>query len=148
MPVLDLPESYLARLGELLQAHVPDAEVWAYGSRVNGQSHRASDLDLVLRNPVDLSRPLEHFFKLEAALRESAIPILVDVRDWARLPEGFRAEIEQTYVVVQRGGRSAGSGDVGAGGGQPDFPGSHAPRGNPSPARRAECRERPEKYCR
>lgn len=33
----------------LLGQHVPQAEVWAYGSRVNGGAHEGSDLDLVLR---------------------------------------------------------------------------------------------------
>ena len=36
-------------LVELLRRHVPEAEVWAYGSRVNGRSHDASDLDIVPR---------------------------------------------------------------------------------------------------
>ena len=48
---LDLPRRYRERLQELLKDHVPDAEVWAYGSRVNGESHEASDLDLVIRGP-------------------------------------------------------------------------------------------------
>ena len=38
-------------LEALLQKHVPNVEVWAYGSRVNGSAHEASDLDLVLRSP-------------------------------------------------------------------------------------------------
>ena len=38
-------------LEALLQKHLPDVEVWAYGSRVNGRSHDGSDLDLVLRGP-------------------------------------------------------------------------------------------------
>ena len=38
-------------LEEILREHVPGVEVWAYGSRVSGQSHGGSDLDLVLRGP-------------------------------------------------------------------------------------------------
>ena len=48
---LDLPLRYRTQLEALLREHVPDAEVWAFGSRVNGSSHEASDLDLVLRDP-------------------------------------------------------------------------------------------------
>ncbi|MCY3777616.1 MAG: nucleotidyltransferase domain-containing protein, partial [Candidatus Aminicenantes bacterium] len=48
---LDLPIRYRNKLEALLREHVPDVEVWAYGSRVNGQSHEGSDLDLVLRSP-------------------------------------------------------------------------------------------------
>ena len=34
---LDLPHRYLDTVETLLREHVPDAEVWAYGSRVNDQ---------------------------------------------------------------------------------------------------------------
>jgi len=103
MPRLDLPERHLDQLRRLLKTYVPDAEVWAYGSRINGKSHEASDLDLVLRNPADLSRPQEQLLDLKEALSDSDIPILVDVLDWARLPEHFHAVIEDGYVVVQEG---------------------------------------------
>ena len=101
MTALDLPERHLSLLRCLLKTHVPDAEVWAYGSRVNGQSHQASDLDLVLRNPADLTHPQEHLHDLKKALSDSDIPILVDVLDWARLPEDFHAVIEEGYMVIQ-----------------------------------------------
>jgi len=102
MPTLDLPERHLKLLWALLQKHTPEAEVWAYGSRVSGGAHAASDLDLVLRNPADLIRPQDHLFDLKEAISESDIPILVDVLDWARLPKSFHAGIEAEYVVVQR----------------------------------------------
>lgn len=64
-------------LEALLREHLPDVEVWAYGSRVSGLGHEGSDLDLVLRGP-GLAR------------------------DWARLPRRFHRVIEQEYVVVVR----------------------------------------------
>jgi predicted nucleotidyltransferase len=91
------------RLLRLLAEHLPEVTVWAYGSRVNGEAHDASDLDLVLRSP-DLS-PID-FLRLDDfvdALRESNIPILIEARDWARLPVSFHREIEKNYVVVCEG---------------------------------------------
>ena len=97
---LDLPRRYRDQLEALLREYVPDAEVWAYGSRVTGKGHEGSDLDLVLRGP-DLA-PLDGcFYDLVEALEQSSIPILVQVHDWARLPESFHQEIERNYVVVQ-----------------------------------------------
>ena len=97
---LDLPSRYRKELEVLLYEHVPDAEVWAYGSRVNGRSHEGSDLDLVLRGPA--LEPLGYeYVELVKALERSNIPILVQAHDWARLPEGFHREIERDYVVVQ-----------------------------------------------
>ena len=48
---IHLPERWRRMAQEVLQAHVPDAEVWAYGSRVNGTDYEASDMDLVIRGP-------------------------------------------------------------------------------------------------
>ena len=53
-------------LEALLQKHVPNVEVWAYGSRVNGTAHEASDLDLVLRSPTLEPLGREHSELVEA----------------------------------------------------------------------------------
>ena len=83
----------------LLREHLPDVEVWAYGSRVTGRSHDGSDLDLVLRGPGLKELPADRLASFEEAVRESHIPFLVEARDWARLPERFHREIERTSVV-------------------------------------------------
>ena len=97
---LRLPTRHRRALKALLRKHLPDAEVWAYGSRVNGRGHEGSDLDLVLRGPGLEEIPFERLVDFEDAVRESTIPILVEARDWARLPEQFRQEIEREYVVL------------------------------------------------
>jgi hypothetical protein len=38
------------------------------------------------------------------AFSESNLPILVDILDWARIPDSFREEIERVGVVVFAGG--------------------------------------------
>jgi uncharacterized protein len=101
MPTLDLPERHRHTLLALLKTYTPKAQVWAYGSRVNGQSHEGSDLDLVLRNPADLSQDVPGWEALKEALQESGLPMLVDVHQWSRLPQAFHANIEALYVVLQ-----------------------------------------------
>ena len=86
-------------LESLLREHLPDVEVWAYGSRVTGRSHDGSDLDLVLRGPGLGKIPVGQLADFEEAVRESNIPFLVEARDWARLPERFHAEIHSRHVV-------------------------------------------------
>lgn len=98
---LDLPTRYRDQVEALLREHVPEAEVWAYGSRVNGMSHDASDLDLVLRSPDLTPIPTLQLTDLAEAFQLSNIPILVEARDWARLPESFHQEIERDYVAVR-----------------------------------------------
>ena len=85
---------------ELLERHTPDAEVWAYGSRVAGDAHEGSDLDIVLRHPRQLNLPQKNIPRLRDALMESNLPMLVEVLDWARIPEPFRLEMERRHVVV------------------------------------------------
>ena len=73
---LDLPSPYRKVVEALLREHVPDAAVWAYGSRVNGMSHPGSDLDLVLRSPA-LEQLGDGFHDLVGAFQESNVPILI-----------------------------------------------------------------------
>lgn len=97
---LELPESFCRILNELIRQHIADVEVWAYGSRVNGRCHSGSDLDLVLRAQ-DLQRmPDQQLGDFKNALHESAIPILVDVMDWERIPATFHRDIEKEYVSI------------------------------------------------
>jgi len=100
---LGLPQKYLEQVKAILRAHVPSAEVWAYGSRVTGGSHEASDLDLVLRNPRNLLEETGTLYELKEAFTESNLPIRVDVMDWARVPASFHKEIKRAHVVVQEG---------------------------------------------
>ncbi len=96
---LDIEPRHRTTLTALFAVSLPNVEVWAYGSRVNGRSHEGSDLDLVLRTKELQRIPPEDIDKLKAALRESPIPFLVEVRDWAILPEHFHRQIERDYVV-------------------------------------------------
>jgi uncharacterized protein len=100
LSALDLPERHRQTLQALLATHTPYAQVWAYGSRVNGNAHEGSDLDLVLRNPVDLSQDVQGWQELKEALQTSDLPMLVDVHLWSRLPQAFHANIEAAYVEV------------------------------------------------
>ena len=99
---LNLPSRYRCILEALLREHVPNAEVWAYGSRVTGESHDGSDLDLVVRGP-ELKPLGDGFFGLLDAIEKSNIPILIQAHDWAMPPESFHAEIEREYLVLQEG---------------------------------------------
>lgn len=100
---LRMDPRHLGILLVLLRKHVAHADVWAYGSRVTGVGHEASDLDLALRDPRDLDKETNGRAALIEALGESDLPIRVDVVDWARIPASFRREIERTHVVVQHG---------------------------------------------
>ena len=100
---LHLSRRHRRILEALIHQHLPGVEVWAYGSRINGRSHNGSDLDLVLRAPRLERVPTDRLGDFEDAVRESSIPFLVEVRDWARVPERFHREIERDHVALSEG---------------------------------------------
>ena len=105
---LHLLPRYRAKLEALFREHLPDVEVWAYGSRVTGDSHDGSDLDLVLRGPELKETDLSHLDDFIEAVEMSTIPFIVEARDWARIPEYFHESILENYVVlVYRDGHAA-----------------------------------------
>ena len=99
--MLNLDAKYLNIICPLLAQYVPDMTVWAYGSRVNGQAHESSDLDLVVINTLHPDKPQVELLALRQAFHDSHLPIRIDIHDWARLSEHFRAEIKQQYEVIR-----------------------------------------------
>ena len=102
-PLIDIRPDHWAIVRTILQKHVPQYEVWAFGSRAKWSAKEYSDLDLA----VIADKPLS--LSVSAALAddfsESDLPWKVDVVDWATTSESFREIIERDKVVVQRGGR-------------------------------------------
>ena len=76
-------------------------EIWAYGSRVDGTAHETSDLDLVLRSKDLKPIPTMELTDFELAVAESNIPILVQIFDWARIPESFHKNILNNYEILK-----------------------------------------------
>jgi uncharacterized protein len=78
------------------------SELWAFGSRVNGEAHDTSDLDLVLVSENETKINIDEFVNLKEALRESNIPIIIQVLDWNRIPESFHENILLNYEKITR----------------------------------------------
>jgi predicted nucleotidyltransferase len=98
---LDLAEHYRKILEELLAIHIPNADVWVHGSRVNGTAHEGSDLDLVLRNSSDITVPCPNRQAFMEAFEASTIPILVDIVDWTELPDWLREKIITSHEIFR-----------------------------------------------
>jgi predicted nucleotidyltransferase len=87
-------------LMQIFRAAALPGEVWAYGSRVNGDAHAGSDLDLVIRTADLQPLPFSQLSTIKEKIQTSNIPILVDLHDWARLPVAFQARILARYEVL------------------------------------------------
>ena len=94
-----LKSKYKRILFEIFSDLPLPVEVWAYGSRVKGTAHEGSDLDLVIITRDREQIPLHLLTDLKEKIRDSNIPILVELFDWSRLPETFHKNIESCYEV-------------------------------------------------
>ena len=97
--MIDIEEQYLAEIQRILNEQAPDCEVRAFGSRIEGDANKYSDLDLVLVSNEKLDwRKIE---SLKDTFAASDLPIIVDVIDWHTISDEFRAVIEKSYEVIQ-----------------------------------------------
>jgi predicted nucleotidyltransferase len=84
----------------ILATHIPDLEVWAFGSRARNQAKPFSDLDLAIISEKSLSSSLRA--ELVEAFSESDLPWKVDVVDWSTTNKVFREIIKQQKVILQK----------------------------------------------
>ena len=95
---IDLTPDQRKEVRGLLQRHLPDTEIWAYGSRVKFSSIPSSDLDLVVFASPEQSRAVS---ELKEAFDESYLPFQVDLFVWDKLPKTFHKSIMEAWMVLQ-----------------------------------------------
>ena len=103
--MIDLSPNYLATVKTILAQHVPECEVWVFGSRTTWTAKDSSDLDLAVvgEGPLDW-RTLG---RLKESFEESDLPMRVDVLDWYGISESFREVIERAFTIVKEKARGA-----------------------------------------
>jgi amidophosphoribosyltransferase len=81
---------------DILQAHIPDREVWVFGSRARNRARRRSDLDLAVggREPL----PTKVYLDLKEDFLESDLPYFVDILDLASADPQFVRHIEPDFL--------------------------------------------------
>ena len=97
MDRLFLRAKYLQMLVDIFNSYCPKAEIWAYGSRIKGEAHEGSDLDLVIKN---FNSPNKNIYDLRTLINDSDIPIIVEIVDFNNVPASFQEEILKDYVVI------------------------------------------------
>jgi len=97
MNSIDITPKQRNTIDSLLRRHIPGVTVWAYGSRVKWTSRPDSDLDLIaFTTPEQKGR----ISALKEAFEESSLPFRIDVMVWDDVPESFRKNILEQYVVL------------------------------------------------
>jgi predicted nucleotidyltransferase len=90
--MIDLAPGHLAEVRRILAEQLPGVTVLAFGSRVRGTAHPASDLDLALCAAAPL--PVSRLEALRDAFAASDLPFLVDVVDANAVSAAFRQIID------------------------------------------------------
>ena len=96
--MIDVTPEQLKTIQKILNQHVPDCEVRAFGSRVTGTAKDYSDLDLAIVGKTKL--PDKILYALKDDFEESDIPFRVDVLDWNAISKEFQKVVEKKYEVV------------------------------------------------
>jgi len=99
--MIDIESKYLAMIKNILVIHVPECEVWVFGSRVTGKARKYSDIDLVLIGKEKLEWHLMEAVRND--LSESDLPFMVDLLDWHDISDSFRQVIRKQYEVLMSG---------------------------------------------
>ena len=98
--MIDVAKHELKTILDILNKHVNECEVRAFGSRVTWTNKDSSDLDLVVVCDKKLERG--RIGKLREAFEESSLPFTVDVMDWHGITEEFQKNIEKSYYVLKK----------------------------------------------
>jgi predicted nucleotidyltransferase len=98
---INLDESPIHQVQDILKAHVPDCEVWIFGSRAGPLAKPFSDLDLAIVSPDGLA--VRRLALPSAAFEESDLPTKVDLVDWKSANPAFRDRIAGSHEVIFRG---------------------------------------------
>lgn len=101
VPLIDIRPDHWKIVRDILKKHVPQYEVWAFGSRAKWNAKPYSDLDLAIITDHPLS--LEISASLADDFSESDLPWKVDIVDWASTSESFRKVVERDKVIIQEG---------------------------------------------
>ncbi len=95
-----MDSEHLAIVQDILQSHIPDLEVWIFGSRATGKAKNTSDLDIAIiaNDPIDMML----LANIKDTFSESNLPFKVDIVDYGNVSPEFRKLITKEKLVLQK----------------------------------------------
>jgi type I restriction enzyme S subunit len=99
LPPIDIRPEHWEIVRRILEKHVPDKEIWGFGSRATRKAREYSDLDLAIISKEPL--PFSVLGALAEDFSDSDLPWKVDVLDWATTSEAFRTIIARDQVTLR-----------------------------------------------
>lgn len=97
MPI-DLTDAELNCVRRIVRLHLPEEEIWVFGSRIQHTQKRYADLDLAIVSDRPLSA--RRLALLADDLAESDLPFRVDLVDWSTASEPMRGQIDAAHEIL------------------------------------------------
>lgn len=92
--MINLEDKYFQILLSILKE--TNIKFYAFGSRAKGTNHQFSDLDLIYKESVDKNI----IRRIKSLLRESNLPIIVDIIDYNSCSEAFKKVIDSELIEL------------------------------------------------
>lgn len=96
--MIDVARHHLFSIKQILQKHLPEIEIKAFGSRVSGKAKPYSDLDLVIMGNQKVDPHV--LAQLKEDFEESDIPFRVEILDGCDITDDFKKSIEQCCEII------------------------------------------------
>ena len=97
---LYLRQEHIECLYNIFNSYCPKAEIVAYGSRISGNCHDGSDLDLAV---ISFHDPEKNLSELKTLISDSNIPFLIDILEYETVPPSFQKEIKRKNILLYKG---------------------------------------------
>lgn len=96
--VLDLDKKYVDFIKATVLSEVPNAEIFVFGSRTQGNALKYSDVDIALK--CEQKIPIVTILMLRAKFSDSTFPYKVDIVDLNDLKPEFKKIIEKDLYRI------------------------------------------------
>jgi uncharacterized protein len=97
MNIKGVTDAHMQVIFKSIKVHLPNAKVYAFGSRVSGTPRQYSDLDIALDNGQSID--ISDIAKIKETLENTDLPIQVDMVDYHSISESFRAIVYKEKAV-------------------------------------------------
>lgn len=91
--------NFKEELLEIIHKHVPDCQVYLFGSRARQTHREGADIDIALDAGVKIDFKI--IFKIKDEIEETTIPVFVDIIDINSVSDSFKNEIKQEMILWQ-----------------------------------------------
>lgn len=97
--MIKLTKEQFLIITDILHRHFPTAKIWFFGSRVNGNARKYSDLDVMIQMQDDKKQT---FIDAKDEFEKSDLPFLVDLVNFDKVNFELRESVMESAVPLEQ----------------------------------------------